>query len=141
TVEGKVGFRWYLGVFHAAEVVVFVLAQGRSQDVPEEYLGPAATGIRVVDRYQADQAMAQVKEGRIVLAFCWAHVRRDLVAVARSWPEQEGWALGWSARIGEVYRPNDARCAVRAEAPAFAAADARRRAAVTALGAQGEAER
>src|SRR5205823_438305 len=34
TVEGKVGFRWYLWTFHAAEVVVFVLAQGRDHDVP-----------------------------------------------------------------------------------------------------------
>ena len=129
TVEGTVGFRWYLGVFHAAEVVVFVLAQGRAHEVAEEYLGPEATGIRVVDRYQAYQAMAQVKQGLIVLAFCWAHVRRDFVAVARSWPEQEDWALGWGERIGEVYRLNDARCAVREEADAWL------RAAVTALGA------
>jgi transposase len=140
TVEGKVGFRWYLWVFHAAEVVVFVLAQGRAHEVPQEYLGPEATGILVVDRYKAYQAMAQVKQGLIVLAFCWAHVRRDFVAVARSWPEQEGWALGWVERIGEVYRLNDARRAVREEAVAFADADAQLRAGVTALGAQGEAE-
>src|SRR5262245_12842159 len=140
TVEGKVGFRWYLWVFHAAEVVVVVLAQGRAHEVPEQYLGPEATGIMVVDRYKAYQAMAQVKRGLIVLAFCWAHVRRDFVAVARSWPEQEGWALGWVGRIGEVYRLNDARCAARKEAGAFADADARLRAAVAALGAQGEAE-
>ncbi len=74
----------------------------------------------------------------LVLAFCWAQVRRDFVAVARSWPEQAGWALGWVERIGEVYRLKDARCAVREDARAFADADARRRAAVTALGAQGE---
>jgi transposase len=140
TVEGKVGFRWYLWVFHAAEVVVFVLAQGRAHEVPEDYLGPEATGIMVVDRYKAYQAMAQVKQGLIVLAFCWAHVRRDFVAVARSWPDQEGWALGWVERIGEVYRLNDARCAARGEAGVFAEADARLRGSVTALGAQGEAE-
>ena len=40
TVEGKVGFRWYLWVFHSAAVVVFVLAQGRAHDVPAQYLGP-----------------------------------------------------------------------------------------------------
>jgi transposase len=140
TVEGKVGFRWYLWVFHAAAVVVFVRAQGRAHEVPEAYLGPEATGIMVVDRYKAYQAMAQVKQGLIVLAFGWAHVRRDFVAVARSWPEQEGWALGRVGRIGEVYRLNGARCAAREEAGAFAGADARLRAAVTALGAQGEAE-
>jgi transposase len=102
TVEGKVGFRWYLWVFHSPEVVVFVLTQGRAHDVPEQYLGPQAQGIMVVDRYKAYQAIDQVKKGLIVLAFCWAHVRRDFVTVARTWPEQEGWALGWVERIGQV---------------------------------------
>ena len=140
TVEGKVGFRWYLWVVHAAAVVVFVLAQGRAHEVPEEYLGPDTTGIMVVDRYKAYQAMAQVKKGLIVLAFCWAHVRRDFVTVARTWPDQAGWALTWVERIGAVYRLNDARLAVREDAAAFAVADVPLREAVTALGAQGEAE-
>jgi len=140
TVEGKVGFRWYLWVVHAADVVVFILAQGRAHDVPEDYLGPDAAGILVVDRYKAYQAMAQVKKGLIVLAFCWAHVRRDFVTVARTWPDQEGWALTWVERIGAVYRRNDARLAVREDPAAFAVADVRLREAVTALGAHGEAE-
>jgi transposase len=93
-----------------------------------------------VDRYKAYQAIDQVKKGLIVLAFCWAHVRRDFVTVARTWPEQEGWALGWVERIGQVYRLNDERRAVLEETAKFAAADVRLRAAVTALGAQGEAE-
>lgn len=140
TVEGKVGFRWYLWVFHAAEVVVFVLAAGRAHDVPEEQLGPDASGILVVDRYKAYQAIEQVHNGQIVLAFCWAHVRRDFLALARTWPAQEGWALTWVARIGELYQLNDARVAVREDAAAFAVADARLRQAVTTLGEQGQAE-
>jgi transposase len=140
TVEGKVGFRWYLWVFPSAEVVVFVPAQGRAHDVPEQYLGPQARGIMVVDRHKAYQAIDQVKTGLIVPAFCWAHVRRDFVTVARTWPDQEGWALGWVERIGQIYRRNDERLAVREGPAPFAAADAQLRAAVTAVGAQGEAE-
>jgi transposase len=140
TIEGKVGFRWYLWVFHSAEVVVFVLAQGRAHDVPEQHLGAQAEGILVVDRYKAYQAIEQVKGGQIVLAFCWAHVRRDFVTVARTWPDQEGWALGWVERIGTLYRLNDERRAALEEPAPFAVADARLRAAVTALAAQGEAE-
>ena len=41
-LEGKVGYRWYLWVFHSREVVIFILAAGRSYDVPEEHLGPVA---------------------------------------------------------------------------------------------------
>lgn len=140
TVEGQVGFRWYLWAFHAAEVVVFVLAQGRSHDVPEDYLGPGAEGILVVDRYKAYQVIDQVKRGLIVLAFCWAHVRRDFVTVAPTWPDQEAWALAWVQRIGALYQLNDARLAVREEPARFAVADAQLREAVTALGQQGEAE-
>jgi transposase len=140
TVEGKVGFRWYLWVFHSEEVVVFVLAQGRAHDVPEQYLGEQAEGIMVVDRYKAYQAIDQVKKGLIVLAFCWAHVRRDFLVVARSWPEQEGWALGWVERIGELYRLNDARLAVREQPYEYAEADYELRAAVAAMQQQGEAE-
>lgn len=139
-VEGKVGYRWYLWVFHGRDVVVFVLATGRAHDVPEEHLGPDARGILVVDRYKAYQVIAQVKRGLIVLAFCWAHVRRDFLGVARTWPDQQRWALAWLDGIGRLYALNDARLAVRHEAPAFAAADAALRGAVTALAAQGEAE-
>ena len=109
TWEGKVGYRWYLWVFHAADVVVFVLSPGRSHEVPEEHFGPVEEGILVVDRYAAYPAMAQVKGGTIVLAFCWAHVRRDFLTVARSWPDQEAWALGWVERIGVLYACNDRR--------------------------------
>jgi transposase len=140
TVEGKVGFRWYLWVFHSEAVVVFVLAQGRAHDVPEQHLGPQAEGILVVDRYKAYQAIAQLKGGQIVLAFCWAHVRRDFLTVARTWSEQEGWALGWVERIGQSYRLNDQRLAVRQEPALLAAADGQLRAAVRALAAQGELE-
>jgi transposase len=140
SVEGKVGFRWYLWVFHSEEVVVFVLAQGRAHDVPEDYLGPQAEGIMVVDRYKAYQAIDQVKKGLIVLAFCWAHVRRDFVTVARSWPEQEGWASGWVERIGQLYRLNDERLAAREQPYEYACANDELRTAVAALQQQGEAE-
>jgi transposase len=137
-LEGKVGYRWYLWVFHTKEVAVFVLAAGRAHDVPEEYLGPDAHGIMVVDRYKAYQIIAQVKTGNIVLAFCWAHVRRDFIKLARNWPDQQSWALAMVERIGQLYQLNEARLEVKENPAAFQAADAALRAAVTALGVQGE---
>ena len=72
-LEGKVGYRWYLWVFHSREVVIFILAAGRSHDVPEEHLGPVeGPGIMVVDRSKAYPAVDKVKSGLIVLAFCWS---------------------------------------------------------------------
>ena len=123
TCEGKVGYRWYLWVFHAAEAVVFVLAMGRSHEVPEEHFGPVQSGIMVVDRYKAYPAIDKVKAGLIVLAFCWAHQRRDFLDVARSWPQLEEWGLGWVQRIRELYQRNDQRLEVIDQPKAFAAAD------------------
>jgi transposase len=140
SVEGKVGYRWYLWVFHGGDVVVFVLASGRAHDVPEEHLGPLAEGILVVDRYAAYKALAQVKDGRIVLAFCWAHVRRDFLEAARSWPALERWGLDWVERIGAAYRCNAARLAVRENPAAFARADEALRRQVAALAEQSATE-
>jgi transposase len=140
TWEGKVGHRWYLWVFHAADVVVFVLSPGRSHEVPEEHFGPVEEGILVVDRYAAYPAMAQVKDGKIVLAFCWAHVRRDFLAVARSWPDQEVWALGWVDRIGVLYACNDRRLEAPRATAQFAACDQEVRQRVAEMDQQREAE-
>jgi transposase len=140
SVEGKVGYRWYLWVFHGGDVVVFVLASGRAHDVPEEHLGPLAEGILVVDRYAAYKALPQVKDGRIVLAFCWAHVRRDFVEAARSWPALQRWGLDWVERIGAAYRCNDARLTVRDDPAAFAQADEALRRQMTALAEQNATE-
>jgi transposase len=140
SVEGKVGYRWFLWVFHAAEVVVFVLAGGRGHDVPEEHLGPLAEGILVVDRHSAYKALPQVKEGRIVLAFCWAHVRRDFLEAARAWPKLQGWALAWIEGIAALYRGNDARRAAGDDPAAFARADQALREQIAVLARQAEIE-
>jgi transposase len=44
-----------------------------------------------------------------MLAFCWAHVRRDFLKAARSWPELESWMFTWVDDIRELYRLNKAR--------------------------------
>jgi transposase len=119
----KVGFVWMLWVFAAKESIVFVLDPTRSHDVPETHFGDEAEGILNVDRYSAYKAMAQVKAGKIVLAFCWAHVRRDFLAVLTGWPELADWALEWVHEIGTLYQHNDQRLALTEDASAHAEAD------------------
>jgi transposase len=94
----------------------------------------------VVDRYKAYQAIDKVKAGLIVLAFCWAHQRRDFLDVARSWPKLEGWGLGWVERIGELYQLNNERVKVIDQPVAFAAADLKVRQQVETMQKQAEAE-
>ena len=88
--EGKQGYRWWLWVFLGDEVVVFRLDPTRSHEVPERHFPKEARLVLMVDRYSAYKAMVQVKQGGIVLVFCWAHVRRDFVEVGKGWPELFG---------------------------------------------------
>ena len=120
--DDKAGFAWTLWVFAAKDTVVYVLDPTRAHDVPEQHLDGAA-GILNVDRYSAYKAMAQVKAGTIVLAFCWAHVRRDFLAVLTGWPELTDWACTWIADIALLYQRNNQRLDQERNTPAFAEAE------------------
>jgi transposase len=122
---GKAGFAWTLWVFAAKQSIVFVLDPTRAHVVPETHLGKDAEGIINVDRYSAYKAMAQVKAGKIILAFCWAHVRRDFLAVLTGWSELTDWAWSWVEEIGLLYQRNDQRLSLPADAPQYAETDRR----------------
>jgi transposase len=107
--QGKVGFGWWLWVFVGKDTVVYILDVSRSHQVPEDHYPPKADGVLMVDRYSAYKAMLQVKNGTLILAFCWAHVRRDFVRVGRGWPELKSWALAWLRRIRDLYQWNQQR--------------------------------
>lgn len=128
-VEGKQGYKWYLWVFRSPTTVVYVLDPSRSAAVPQAHFGEEAEGIIVADRYSAYKVL--LKGGKLLIAFCWAHVRRDFLGVAKDWPKQnESWGLGWVNRIGELYQLNDQRLLVQGEPEAFAEADTELRKAV-----------
>jgi transposase len=136
----KANFMWMLWVFATKETIVFVLDPTRAHDVPEHHLGDDAQGIASVDRYSAYKAMAQVKAGKIILSFCWAHVRRDFLAVLTGWSELTDWAWSWLEDIGLLYHRNDQRVQVLADAGKFAAADQLVRAQVEHIRQRGETE-
>ena len=60
--------------------------------------------------------MAQVKSGVVILVFCWAHVRRDFIAVGKGWPELTDWAITWLRRIRDLYHLNRQRLSQESEA-------------------------
>jgi transposase len=107
--SGKKGCHWWLWLFAGDDAVAYVLDATRSHDVPESHFGKLVEGVLVVDRYSVYKAMAQVKSGKLLLAFCWAHVRRDFVRVGKGYPELKDWALAWLLRIRELYGVNRER--------------------------------
>lgn len=127
--EGKQGHRWWLWVFNAIDTSVFVLDPYRSHDVPQGHFTAGVSVVLMVDRLASYKAMAPVKEGLILLAFCWAHVRRDFIAAAKSFPELKPWALDWLKWIRQAYRCHRQRLA-HLNTPQFAKADAQLRAVV-----------
>ncbi len=138
--EGKTGYRWWLWVFLGEDTVAFRLDPTRSHDVPEGHFPADADVVLMVDRYTAYKAMAQVKLGHVVLAFCWAHVRRDFVTVGKGWPEHKAWALAWLGRIRALYRHDRRRRSTKAGGAEFATADAELRPTVAAMQAHANTE-
>ena len=92
-VEGKVGHRWFLWLTRSASVVYFWMAPGRGAKVLKEHfadLDPEVLIILVCDRYRAYPCWAK-DYPNVLLAFCWAHVRRDFLDGAKARPELENW--------------------------------------------------
>jgi transposase len=140
-LEGKEGYGWWLWVLSGPDTVVYLLDAGRDHTVPEGHYQAESRGVLVFDRYAAYKAMSWVKEGVIVLTFCWAHVRRDFIRVGKGWPEHKAWALRWLRRIRELYRLNDGRLAAERGSATFREADDGLRRAVAAMKTQRETER
>jgi len=139
-LDGKKGYGWWLWVILGADTVVYLLDPSRGHEVPESHFGPEASGVLEVDRYSGYKAMAQVKKGLLLLAFCWAHVRRDFVGVGKSWTELTPWALEWLRRIRHVYHVNRERLQHPPGSAKFQEQDALLRYAVEAMRVEAVAE-
>ena len=122
-IDGKVGYRWYLWVIRSASAMVYVMAPGRGASVPLAYFAKLLVQTIVVcDRYAAYKKFARTMG--VLLAFCWAHVRRDWLELARGYPALQPWAMCWVERIGTLYHLNECRLTVQADPAGFAARDA-----------------
>ena len=116
---------WYMWGFISEKVTVFVLDATRSASVPAETLLGIddLAGIKEpvvipeekmkilnVDRYSAYKALANL--GLLILAFCWAHVRRDFTDIVKKYPKNiklVKWAEKWLVKIAGLYRINNER--------------------------------
>ncbi len=111
-IEGKVGYRWWLWVTQSPSVVYYTLAPSRSGDIPIDYFSALDKRLEqvivVCDRYSGYKRLAR-ENAVILLAFCWAHVRRDFLDEAKSWPNLQNWMFSWVEMIGQLYTLNARR--------------------------------
>lgn len=112
----KKNHKWYLWIYQSATSVVFSLVPSRGAKVPKKHFNKAS-GIISADRYVAYKCL--IKSGNFLVAFCWAHVRRDFLDLAVKWIQLETWALIWVDKIAELYHINNQRLEVSIDSPEF----------------------
>lgn len=120
-IPDKKNHKWYLWIYQSATTVVFSLVPSRGAKVPKEHFKDKAFGIISADRYVAYKSLA--KSGNFLVAFCWAHVRRDFLDLIVTWPQLETWALLWVNKIAEIYHVNNQRLKVDIQSPEFTLLD------------------
>lgn len=123
TTKAKQTFKWYLWVFISSESIVHVIDPTRSAAVIEEHLGKEVEGILLVDRYSAYKSYVR-KNSDVVLAFCWAHVRRDFREAELKYKKLAPWAGQWETRINELFHLNGLRTGYPVGSAAFIKQDA-----------------
>ena len=135
-IDGKDGYRWWLWVVITDETVAFLLEPTRSAQVPRDHLGEDPAGIINADRYSVYKALGV----NILVAFCWAHVRRDFIRVRDGYRKLRRWGEAWVTRINELFTLNDQRLAVLSDPEAFQEKDRALRDAVDAMAEQRDRE-
>lgn len=116
--KGKTNYNWYLWVFISEESIVYIIDPTRSAEVIEKHLGIIIEGILLVDRYSAYKSFSAKREG-MILAFCWAHVRRDFIDAAKKYPELVKWSIVWKNRIKKIYELNRLRLQYKSDTEYF----------------------
>jgi transposase len=92
------GKNWYVWMFRVDSGVYYTIRDGRSHTKVEALVKTFA-GVLMCDGYSGYVALSN-KYPRVILAHCWAHVRREFVDVETSSPVLCGEALDL---IGKLY--------------------------------------
>lgn len=106
-------------VVSTAKSVAFILDPSRSGRIPQTFFGDKAEGILMVDRYAAYKNM----DNKVLLAFCWAHVRRDFIRAKDGYEALEKWGSKWLKRINTLYQLNAKRLDAEKGSKAYQEAD------------------
>lgn len=98
--KGQESKRWHAWAASTASAIYFRIEDSRSQEAAEELLGKYA-GIVMCDGYSAYEALAKVNE-HLLLAHCWAHVRRKFIDLEIAFPEESAEIVGLIRELYEV---------------------------------------
>jgi transposase len=102
--KGQDSKRWHAWAASTASAIYFRIEDSRSQEAAAELLGEYA-GIVMCDGYSVYESLAKANE-HLLLAHCWAHVRRKFIDIENAFPEESAEIVGL---IRELYQV-EARC-------------------------------
>jgi transposase len=91
------GKSWYVWVLRVETAVYYAIRDGRSFKTAETLLATFA-GVLMCDGYVAYKSLSGAYP-RVVLAHCWAHVRREFVEIEKSFPAACGEVLDLIAEL------------------------------------------
>jgi transposase len=92
------GKSWYVWMFRVDSGVYYTIRDGRSHTKIASLVESFA-GVLMCDGYSGYAALSS-KYPRVILAHCWAHVRREFVEIEKSFPVRCGEVLDL---IGKLY--------------------------------------
>lgn len=127
--KGKVGHRWWLWVIVSRDTCAYLLEPSRSAEVPKNHLGENAQGILNADRYRVYKALGE----KILVAFCWSHIRRDFCRIQEGYVKLRGWAEHWVGLINDLFAQNVKRVEMSPNSEAFDREDQALRSAVASM--------
>lgn len=110
----KANYQWYMWGVFSESVRCFHFSPNRSTENLHKIfsgLNETLKEITIVsDRYSSYKCYARTESRLLViLAFCWAHVRRDFLNEANSYPNLAAWMHLWVESIRDIYGINKNR--------------------------------
>jgi transposase len=97
-VFGENKQRWWFWLISCEDATVYLLDPSRSNKVPNEFFA-GSTGILMSDRFSSYKGM----QASIRKAWCWAHMRRDILNIYNGIPKLKTWAKAWLLEITRLY--------------------------------------
>ncbi len=139
--------RAWLWVSVSKDSVLYYIDRSRSSEVAKVLFVDSVDCVFLVcDRYGSYKKMVRdfLKElnKKVILCFCWAHMRRDFIKCAAGDEQLEQWREQWIKRIAEMYELNKQRCDhyLSGNTPEFERAQAKLKEACDAMFAKAESE-
>ena len=102
--------RAWLWTSVTVDAAYFHIDPSRSAAAAAKLFGETAPDtVLVCDRYSAYKKLARELAGRVVLAWCWSHQRRNFIDCAAGQVELTQWCETWLGDIAGIYRLNKQR--------------------------------